>query len=161
LSISATEPFDYDHGGGGGGKFMPDRPWYVVVAEKQYGPFFDERFRPLIPQRQVAADTFLLCSGTKDWGAAGGIPGPMPATRPPGPPMRTAAPAEGSADALAMTAGVWPLFGRMLLLSLSFVVVIPIPWAVVNFLRWFVDHIELPGQQRVSFAGKVGDIWPI
>jgi hypothetical protein len=140
---------------------MADRQWFVVSADKQYGPFSDEKLRQLIADRQVVADTFVWCQGMKDWLPAGDIPGLMPGMRPPAVPPRGAAPTDGSAQALSTTVGVWPLFGRVLLLWLSFAVVIPLPWVAVSFLRWFVDHIELPEQQRVSFVGKVGDIWYI
>jgi hypothetical protein len=141
---------------------MADRQWFVASGDKQYGPYPDERLRQLIADGNVAADTYVWCQGMKDWLPAGDIPGLMPATRPPAMPPRTMAPTtDGSALALSTTVGVWPLFGRLLLLSLSAIVVIPFPWVTVNFLRWFVDHIELPRQQRVSFAGKVEDIWPI
>jgi hypothetical protein len=140
---------------------MADRQWFVVSADKQYGPFSDEKLRQLIADRQVVAETFVWCQGMKDWLPAGDIPGLMPGLRPPPPPPRAAAPADGSAQALSTTVGIWSLFGRLILLSLSLIVVIPLPWVAVNFLRWFVDHIELPGQQRVSFAGKVEDSWYI
>jgi len=67
--------------------------------------------------------------------------------------------ADPSTQALSTTVRVWPLFGRTLLLWICGVFVIPLPWAATSFLRWFVGQIELPQQQRASFAGKAGDIW--
>ena len=138
---------------------MSDRQWFISSEGKQYGPYSDERIRALIAERNVAADTFVWCEGMKDWARAADIPGLMPAMPPPTLPNRAAAAAGGAAQALSTTVGVWPLFGRGLLLYLSLLVVIPLPWVAISFLRWFVDHIELPRQQRVSFAGKFEDSW--
>jgi GYF domain 2 len=138
---------------------MPDRQWFISREGQQYGPFSDERLRQLIAERNVTADSFVWCEGMKDWVQAGDVPGLIPTTRSPLPPTGAATPAAGAAQPLATTVGVWPLFGRLLLLVLSVYAVIPLPWVAISFLRWFVDHIELPGQQRASFVGKFEDIW--
>jgi hypothetical protein len=145
---------------------MPDRQWYVASDEKQYGPFSDQQLRQLVAERKVRADTFVWCEGMTDWAQAADIPGLIPATRPPSAPparaatpsARAAAPADGEAHALSTTVELWPLFGRVVLLFLGIVAVIPLPWVAVNFLQWFVDRIDLPEQQRVAFAGKVEDV---
>jgi uncharacterized membrane protein YccF (DUF307 family) len=65
------------------------------------------------------------------------------------------------AQALATHVRVWPLLGRVILVGLSQVVIIPTPWVLPWFYKWFIEHLELPGQQRASFTGKFPDIWYI
>lgn len=62
---------------------------------------------------------------------------------------------------LALTAGVWPLLGRTLLVALGQILVIPSPWTNTSYYRWFVFHIRLPQDRQVTFAGQPGDIWYI
>ncbi len=56
---------------------------------------------------------------------------------------------------------VWPLWWRVAVLGLSVIAIVPLPWAAPWFVRWFVERIEVPDRQRVSFEGKPGDIWYI
>ena len=105
-----------------------------------------------------------------NWAKAAEIPGLMPEsqTAPPLPPygvpprvsgtMVTGAAATGP---LSTKIRVWPFFGRALLIVIAQIFIIPTPWVMTSFYRWFVDNVELPGGQRVSFAGKPGDIWYI
>lgn len=72
-----------------------------------------------------------------------------------------AEPADYSPYQLSTTVGTWPLLGRLILVFLAQIVVIPIPWVATSFMRWFVEHLELPGGDRVDFVGKPGDIWYI
>ena len=65
------------------------------------------------------------------------------------------------AEALSTTVGIWPLLGRVLLVILAQITVIPTPWVVTSFYKWFAESLVLPGQQRASFAGKPLDIWYI
>jgi hypothetical protein len=64
-----------------------------------------------------------------------------------------------AAGALALNVQVWELFWRGLVYGLSKFAVVPLPWVAPIFLRWVVERIELPRQQRVSFTGEPGDIW--
>jgi hypothetical protein len=56
---------------------------------------------------------------------------------------------------------VWPLLGRAIVMMLGQLVIVPAPWAVTSFYRWFVEHLHVPGHQGVAFAGQPGDIWYI
>jgi hypothetical protein len=167
---------------------MATRQWFVGRGDKPDGPYTDERLRQLIGDGHVTGDTLLWCEGMAAWSRAADVPGLMPAAAPP--PMRPAppplargapppargmpaaraaapaavaakAPADYSAYSLSTTVGVWPLIGRLILLVLAQIVIIPIPWVATNFMAWFVEHLELPGGQRVAFAGKPLDIWYI
>jgi len=160
-----------------GAKSMAERQWYTAIGGKQDGPFSDQKLRELIGAGSVRADTLVWCDGMSNWARAADIPGllssaasaaPQP-TRPfAGPAARTGtAPANLAEDRRLVFdqqqpfERVWPFYWRVVVLGLSFVAVIPVPWAVPWFFRWFVEHIELPDRQRVSFEGKPGDIWYI
>jgi len=77
--------------------------------------------------------------------------------------IRQAFSAQTPADAEALTADVamWPLLGRVLLVAIAQITIVATPWVMPSFYRWFVERIELPGRQRLAFAGKPGDIWYI
>jgi len=139
---------------------MADRQWYTAIGGKQEGPFSDARLRELVGGGTVTADTWVWCDGMTDWAKAAAIPGLLPPTRrPPQMPAGPSAQRPGATGALATTVRTWPLLGRSLLLFLAGLVIIPLPWAATSYYRWFIDHIELPQQQRIAFVGKPGDIW--
>ena len=149
---------------------MANRQWYTAIGGKQDGPFSDERLRELIAIGSVRADTLVWCDGMSNWARAGEIPGLMSASHPAPPPPPAAAPTIGAGPSapdaaatgpLSTTIRVWPFFGRALLIVIAQIFIIPTPWVMTSFYRWFVDHIEVPGRQRVAFAGKPGDIWYI
>lgn len=138
---------------------MPGRQWFIATDGNQQGPFSDARIRELIAAGTVHADTPVWCEGMSDWTKAGDIPGLIPQSLRPPPPPRSAGAPEGGAQGFAATVGVWALLGRVLLLCLCQLVIIPFPWAVAHFSRWFVAHIVVPGGRRVTFTGKAADIW--
>lgn len=146
---------------------MADRQWFTAVGGRQNGPFSDQQLRQQIAAGAVRADTLVWCEGMSDWAGAGEIPGLMPASQrvppiPPGPMPRSAADAWGAATGpLSTHIRVWPYFGRVLLIVLAQISIIPSPWVMTSFYGWFVDNIELPGGRRVRFAGQPGDIWYI
>lgn len=149
---------------------MADRQWFTAIGGKQEGPFSDQRLREQIAAGSVRADTLVWCDGMTNWARAGEIPGLMPASQrvPPLPPAGGATYAAGAGAAGSAATGplsthirVWPYFGRAVLIVLAQITIIPTPWVMTSFYRWFVDNVELPGGQRVSFAGKPGDIWYI
>ncbi|HEY5063709.1 MAG TPA: DUF4339 domain-containing protein [Xanthobacteraceae bacterium] len=156
---------------------MADRQWYTAIGGKQEGPFSDQKLRELIAAGSVRADTLVWCDGMSNWARAAEIPGLVSsASTAAQQPVRAfaaaAAKAGGSLVAVADDRRlvfdqqqpfdrVWPLYWRVLVLGLSVMAVVPLPWAAPWFLRWFVERIELPDRQRVSFEGKPGDIWYI
>jgi hypothetical protein len=159
---------------------MAERRWYAAIGGRQDGPFSDQRLRELIAAGTVRADTLVWCDGMSNWARAAEIPGLMSSAQiaaPSSAPQWTAA--AGSAYAAGGAAGVvaddyhlafdpqrtfdrvWPLYWRIVVLWLSVFAVIPLPWAAPWFIRWFVERIELPNNQRASFDGKPEDIWYI
>ncbi len=60
---------------------------------------------------------------------------------------------------LSLEVGFWTLLGRILLLSIGVILLIPAPWAVMMFCRYVVEHIHVPGRPNMRFTGRVGEIW--
>lgn len=139
---------------------MASRQWFIARGDKQDGPFSDERLRELIASGGVTADTLVWCEGMSAWARAAEVPGLMPPAHrpPPLPAGAAAAPAYGG-HALSINVRVWPLFWRSVLVATSELAVIPLPWVATYYYRWFVEQIELPQRQRVTFAGKPEDVW--
>jgi hypothetical protein len=77
--------------------------------------------------------------------------------------MVTPGPSAAPAAPLELTAGVWPLLGRTILVAIGQFLVIPSPWTNTGYYRWSVTQIRLPnGNGRdVTFTGQPGDIWYI
>ncbi|MGH6672385.1 MAG: GYF domain-containing protein [Xanthobacteraceae bacterium] len=149
---------------------MAERQWYTAIGGKQEGPFSDARLRDLITAGSVRADTLVWCDGMSNWTKAGDIPGLVPSalrSPPPPPPGVASVPgiaASGGSAAtgpMSLRIRVWPYFGRVILIVIAQISIIPMPWVMTSFYAWFVDNIELPGGQRVTFTGKPGDIWYI
>jgi len=142
---------------------MASRQWFIGRGGKQEGPYADERLRGLIAGGSVTADTLVWTQGMNAWAKASEVPGLMFGV--PRPPALTpgSAPAVGYASGatgpLSTHVRVWPLFGRAIVVAIAQLTIIPAPWVLPSFYRWFVDQIDFPGQQRVTFEGKPGDIW--
>lgn len=51
------------------------------------------------------------------------------------------------------------LFGRSLLLGLGYLVVIPVPWVMAWFFRWFVGNLRMSDNTEMSFVGEGRQIW--
>ena len=156
---------------------MADRKWYIANSGRQDGPYSDEQLRALITSGKVDAETLVWSTGMENWTKAGAIPGLIGSgQRPPPIPSPGAALSPGAAQpfatqafatqafatqAFATDVRVWPLLGRAIVMMLGQLLIVPAPWAVTSFYRWFVEHLHVPGHQRVAFAGKPGDIWYI
>jgi len=57
------------------------------------------------------------------------------------------------------TASALPLFGWMLLVGLSFVLIVPAPFAMVSWWRWFYSHIKPSDGRAFEFKAEPGDLW--
>jgi hypothetical protein len=141
---------------------MADRKWYTAIGGRQAGPYSDEQLRALIASGRVTADTLVWCTGMENWTKAGAIPGLIAGGQQPPPiPSSAAAPPLGATQAITTDVRVWPLLGRSIVVALAQLLILPAPWAMTSFYRWFVEHLQVPGHQRVAFAGKPEDIWYI
>lgn len=141
---------------------MADRKWYTAIGGRQAGPYSDEQLRALIASGRVTADTLVWCTGMENWTEAEAIPGLIGnAQRPPPIPSPGTALPPGAALAFSTDVRVWPLLGRSIVVALAQFLILPAPWAMTSFYRWFVEHLQVPGHQRVAFTGKPEDIWYI
>ena len=153
---------------------MVERAWYIVEAGGRLGPFPEAEFHALIASGRVTADTLVWSEGMTDWRRAGDIPGlivsaasPPPPAGPPPPPLPGSAQwAAANADAIraqgnAASAdfGVWALFGRVLLVAIGMLFVVPAPWVMTSFYKWIVEHLHVPQIPALGFSGKPADIW--
>jgi GYF domain 2 len=138
---------------------MADRQWYTGREGRQEGPFSDERLRELIATGVVGADTLVWSAGMTNWAKAAEVPGLMPARRVPSAAAGDGAGVGAPSGPLALDVGVWALFWRAIVLGLSQMAVVPLPWVAPIFSRWFVERIQVPGGRRLGFVGTAKDIW--
>ncbi|HKH80146.1 MAG TPA: GYF domain-containing protein [Methylovirgula sp.] len=141
---------------------MSERSWYIANAGKQEGPFPEAHIRELILAGQITADTLVWSTGMSAWQRAGDIPGLMASGH--APPMPLPGGPSGPAVDLvggAVTAefGVWALLGRILLAAIGLLLIIPAPWAMTSYYRWFITHLRVPTIPGIGFTGWPGDIW--
>jgi hypothetical protein len=151
---------------------MTDRVWYFAVGGNRQGPISEDQLHAKVASGEIRADTLVWNSGMADWGKAGDVPGLIGAGAPPLPPGASALPRRGSVGVVAdggqegqplsTTVGTWGLFGRVILVVIGSLLVIPAPWVMTMFYRWFIQHIDLPNGKRVRFEGAApGEIWYI
>ena len=140
---------------------MADRSWFFATDGQQHGPYSEDQFRDLIARGGIRPDTYVWCEGMAAWQFAGDIPGLLSGgTRPPAFPGSGVPMAQGAGTGLlSLEAGTWALLGRALLMFIGNLLVIPAPWVVTGFYRWFVPHLRVPQRPNLGFAGQPGDIW--
>jgi len=147
---------------------MSNRSWFFASNGQQQGPFPDAQFRDLIARGAVTRETLVWSEGMAGWQKAGEVPGLMAAgSAPPAVPPGGAMMGQGGYAAaggygggpLSLNIGIWGLLGRSLLMMIGLLLVIPAPWVATMLYRYVVEHVRVPGRPRLSFTGKVGDIW--
>ncbi|HEY5226850.1 MAG TPA: DUF4339 domain-containing protein [Methylovirgula sp.] len=149
---------------------MSERSWFTAFDGKQEGPFPESQIGSLIGAGRITRDTLVWADGMTDWQRAGDVPGFVFSARAPAPPPLSPSfrlPGGPPANDLDMAVGgqvasdfgVWALFGRVLLLIVGTLLVIPAPWVFTAFYRWIIPHIQVPQRPNLAFTGKVGDIW--
>lgn len=143
---------------------MADRSWFYASEGQQQGPYPEAQFRELIARGAVRADTLVWTEGMTGWQRAQDVPGLIPG----GSPASPAVPPFGDPPISAGVGGdgafsidlpVWGLFGRFLLLTIGYLLVIPAPWTATSFYRWMASRTKVPGRPNFAFTGQPGDIW--
>ena len=151
---------------------MSNRSWFYAANGQQQGPFPEAQLRDLIVRGTVRADTLVWSEGMSGWQRAAEIPGLMPAgAAPPSvpqpggpPPMSAGGGSYGGGGGygggpLAVDLPIWSFLGRIILLVIGYLLVIPAPWTGTGFYRWMVSRIEVPGRPNFAFTGQPLDIW--
>lgn len=138
---------------------MASRSWFYASEGQQQGPFPEIQLREFFAKRTITADTLVWTEGMTNWQRAGDIPGLTsgpPAFQQSGPAMRAGVHGGGP---LSIDLPLWTFLGRLLLLIIGYLLVIPAPWTGTGFYRWIVSRIEVPGRPNLAFTGQPGDIW--
>jgi hypothetical protein len=141
---------------------MSDRSWFFASQGQQQGPLPEARLRELIGSGAVTAETLVWSEGMTGWQKAGDIPGLFfgsgapPAIPQSGGPLTSAGLRGGP---LSIELPLWGFLGRMLLLTIGYLFVIPAPWTGTGFYRWMASRTEVPGRPNFAFTGQPGDIW--
>jgi hypothetical protein len=140
---------------------MASRSWFFATDGQQHGPYSEDQFRDLIGKGHIRPDTYVWSEGMAGWQFAGDIPGLLSGgARPPAFPVSGTSPAHfAGAGLLSFEGGTWALLGRTLLVALGNLLVIPAPWVVTGFYRWFVSQLRVPQRPNLGFTGQPGDIW--
>jgi GYF domain 2 len=141
---------------------MADRSWFYASQGQQQGPFPEAQLHDLITRGTVRADTLVWTEGMSGWQKAGDIPGLVsggsgpPSIPQSGGPVMSAGGYGGGA--LSIDFGIWEFTWRSLLLPIGMILIIPTPWVMVWYLKWFVSHVQVPGRPNLTFAGSASTV---
>jgi GYF domain 2 len=143
---------------------MSNRSWYYAAQGAQQGPILEAELRDLVAGGVVTGETLVWTEGMAGWEKAGRIPGLMShlGSQEPGRPPAPSNDMRGGASGIAPLSakfGIWPLFGRALLMGIGEILVVPTPWVAVYFYRYVAENIRVPGRPNTSFIGQPMDIW--
>jgi hypothetical protein len=142
---------------------MSNRSWFFASQGRQQGPYPEAQLRELIASGAVTAETLVWTEGMTGWQKAGEIPGLLSGAS--GPPVipQSGRPIVGTgghgAAPLSIELPLWAFLGRILLLMIGYLFVIPAPWTGTGFYRWMASRTEVPGRPNFAFTGQPGDIW--
>jgi hypothetical protein len=139
---------------------MAERTWFYASEGKQQGPYPEQQFRDMIARGAVSGETLVWSEGLSGWQRAGDIPG-LIAGGPPavGRPGAVAAGGMQAGGALSSEFSTFGLFGRVLLMFVGLLLVIPAPWVATILYRWVVERLRVPGRPNLAFTGQPLDIW--
>jgi hypothetical protein len=152
------------------GNKMSDRSWYFASNCQQQGPYPEAQLRDLVARGTVTADTLVWSEGMAGWQKAGEIPGLMASggSAPPAVPQAGARPINGgagysgghTAGPLSVNFEIIDFTWRTLVLLIGIILVIPLPWLLVWYIKWFVPCVSVPGRPNLGFEGNAMTIVP-
>jgi len=140
---------------------MASRSWFFATEGQQHGPYSEDQFRDLIGRGDIRPDTYVWSEGMAAWQFAGDVPGLLSS----GPPaisqtgVRPVGTGVQGPAAFSLDVGVWELLWRSLVLVIGFLLIIPVPWALVWYWRWFVPHVHVAQWPNLGFTGRPMDLW--
>jgi hypothetical protein len=59
---------------------------------------------------------------------------------------------------LSLNLGILEFVWRSLVFLIGFLLVIPAPWVILWYTKWFVSRVQVPGRPNLSFTGRAGPI---
>jgi GYF domain 2 len=134
---------------------MSNRSWFFASQGQQQGPYQEAQLRQFIAAGTVTAETLVWSEGMAGWQKAGEIPGLFSGgTTPAIVPLPGGAVMSYGGGPLLIDFGIWEFTWRSLLLLLGLVLVIPTPWIIVWYLKWFIARVHVPGRPNLSFTGQ-------
>jgi GYF domain 2 len=136
---------------------MAGRSWFYASEGQQQGPYPEIQLREFLARGTITADTLVWTEGMANWQRAGEIPGLAPgAGGPPAMPRSgSVLPAAGgySDGPLSIDFGIWDFVWRSIVLLIGLVLIIPVPWAMVWYMKWIVSRVHVPGRPNLTFTG--------
>jgi hypothetical protein len=141
---------------------MSNTSWFFATGGKQHGPYPETEFRNSIANGTVTADTLVWTEGMASWQNAGEIPGLMSgAASPPAVPHAGGAPMSRGGyggGPISIELGIWDFTWRSLVLAASFLLIIPLPWAMLMYCRWIVSCLRVPQRPNLGFTGSAVEL---
>src|ERR1700730_14752627 len=142
------------------GDNMADRSWFFASQGQQQGPVSEAQLRDLIATGKVTRETLVWTEGMANWQKAGDIPGLLAGGGPPATPQPGGLPVSGGYGdgSLSVDFGIWDFVWRGLVLFVSLMFVIPVPWALLMYCRWIVSCVRVPQRPNLAFTGRAVDL---
>jgi hypothetical protein len=139
---------------------MADQSWYFASQGQQQGPLSEAQLRELIGTGKVTPETLVWTEGMANWQKAGDIPGLLAGGGPPAMSGSPGVPASRSygGGSLSIDFGIWDFIWRGLVLFVSILFVIPVPWALLMYCRWIVSCVRIPQRPNLAFTGRAVDL---
>jgi len=140
---------------------MADQSWFFASQGQQQGPFPEALFRQLIATGKVTTDTLVWTEGMANWQKAGDVPGLLAGGSAPAMPRAGGLPMNGGGyggGSLSVDFGIWDFVWRGLVLFISLMFVIPLPWAMLMYCRWIVSCVRVPQRPNLAFTGRAVDL---
>jgi hypothetical protein len=142
---------------------MPERSWFFAANGQQQGPYPETQFRDFIARGMIRPDTLVWSEGMAGWQRAGDMPGLMSAAGGPPAMPRSGGPlmdTDVDGSQLSLDMGIVDFIWRSIVLVLGCILVIPAPWVIVWYVKWFTSCVQVPGRPNLSFEGRAMTIVP-
>ena len=142
---------------------MAERSWFFAANGQQQGPYPESQFRDFIARGIIRPYTLVWSEGMAGWQKAGDIPGMMSTAVGPPPMSRSGgqltSPGVGGSK-LSLDMEIVDFIWRSIVLVIGCVLVIPAPWVIVWYVKWFTSCVQVPGRPNLSFEGGAMTIVP-